>query len=275
MTIELDTIKQIAKSAGQEILTVYEDSRPVDVTIKDDDSPLTLADRNANQVIVAQLGQLDASIPVLSEESEQASYALRKSWQRYWLVDPLDGTREFINRNGEFTVNIALIQEGEPVLGVVHVPVSGVTYFGGKLVQGAWKEQVGETAQELTRAPVQDHNSTLRIVASRSHRDARIDKVIELVESRFSGTEVVSMGSSLKLCLIAEGSADLYPRLAPTSEWDTAAAHAVVKAAGGDVVTTDFQPLRYNQKDSLLNPFFLVIGDTDYDWRSLLSPALD
>ena len=254
---------------------MYEDSRPVDVTIKADDSPLTLADRKANRVIVEQLQQLDSGIPVLSEESEQVSFEERQRWQRYWLVDPLDGTKEFINRNGEFTVNIALIDSGEPVLGVVHVPVSAVTYSGGSLVQGAWKSAPGKAPQAISRSPVGDSTTTLRIVASRSHRDARIDKVIELANARFSGTEVVSMGSSLKLCLVAEGRADLYPRLAPTSEWDTAAAHAVVRAAGGEVVTTEFQPLRYNHKESLLNPFFLVLGDPDYDWRELLSSALN
>ncbi|MEQ8315610.1 MAG: 3'(2'),5'-bisphosphate nucleotidase CysQ [Gammaproteobacteria bacterium] len=275
MTIELDSVKTIAEAAGREILSVYHDSRPVDVTIKDDDSPLTLADRKANDLIVSQLNQLDASIPVLSEESEQASYETRQTWQRYWLVDPLDGTKEFINRNGEFTVNIALIEAGEPVLGVVHVPVTGATYYGGSQVQNAWKSEPGADPQTLAIARINETTDTLRIVASRSHRDSRIDQLIQLAQTRFEFAEELSMGSSLKLCLVAEGKADFYPRLAPTSEWDTAAAHAIVRAAGGDVLTTNFEPLRYNQSESLLNPFFLVIGDLQFQWQSLLASALD
>lgn len=274
MTIDLDSIRHIAEAAGQEILSVYHDSRPVDVTIKEDNSPLTAADRRANKVIVDGLSALDPGIPVLSEESEQLGYDERRAWQRYWLVDPLDGTKEFINRNGEFTVNIALIDAGDPILGVVHVPVTGTTYFGGSLVGGAWKTSAESERQVLTVNPITDETSALRLVASRSHRDECIDRVIEVAESRFKTVDVVSMGSSLKLCLVAEGKADLYPRLAPTSEWDTAAAHAVVRAAGGEVITTDFQCLRYNQKESVLNPHFLVLGDQQFDWQALLSSAL-
>ncbi len=243
----------------------------MDVTIKDDSSPLTLADRRANAVIVEGLASLDSSIPVLSEESEQPGWAERQHWRRYWLVDPLDGTKEFINRNGEFTVNIALIEDGEPVLGVVHVPVSGITYYGGMQVGAAWKSEAAPTPQILQSASVSKDTACLRIVASRSHRDQQIDAIISRAEGLFSTVEVVSMGSSLKLCLVAEGKADLYPRLAPTSEWDTAAAHAVVLAAGGEVVTTGLQPLRYNQKESLLNPYFLVLGDSGFDWRNIVS----
>ena len=270
----LESVQHIAVLAGQEILDVYHDVSPIDVTTKDDASPLTQADTRANNVIVEQLQSLDSAIPILSEEIERPEFATRATWERYWLVDPLDGTKEFINRNGEFTVNIALIEDGEPVLGVVHVPVSGSTYFGGSSVAGAWKKLGVEDPLPLRTSSIGPAALSMRLVASRSHRGELVDRLVEQAGSQFENIETMSMGSSLKLCLVAEGSADLYPRLAPTSEWDTAAAHAVVRAAGGEVVTTDFIPLRYNQKESLLNPHFLVIGDQQFDWQALLAPAL-
>ncbi len=270
----LDSITTIAQKAGEEILSVYNDSRPIDVTVKDDHSPLTIADRRANAVIVEQLQALDDSIPLLSEELDQPDFSIRSQWSRYWLIDPLDGTKEFINRNGEFTVNIALIDEGKPVLGVVHVPVTGVTYLGGSMVSGAWQDKPGESQQAIAVSRGLEQSDTLRIVASRSHRGALIDRLIEQLKTRFNNIEVVSMGSSLKICLLAEGKADLYPRLAPTSEWDTAAAHAVLYAAGGDVLTDQFVQLDYNQKADILNPHFLAISDRQYDWVTLLQPGM-
>ncbi len=270
----LDSVVAISRTAGEEILSVYNDNRPIDVTVKDDNSPLTLADSRANAVIVEQLQALDDSIPILSEESVRPDFSVRETWQRYWLVDPLDGTKEFINRNGEFTVNIALIDAGDPVLGIVHVPVSSTSYFGGTAVSAAWK-RVGD--EEPVRLSTNDHLANadkLRLVASRRHRGELLDRLIKQIETRFSDVAVVSMGSSLKLCLLAEGSADLYPRLAPTSEWDTAAAHAILCAIGGDVLTTEFQPLRYNQKDDILNPHFLAVANVNFDWSSLLAPGL-
>lgn len=270
----LESVKDIAELAGQEILDVYNDSRQIDVTIKDDNSPLTIADRRANKVIVDRLCALDDTIPVLSEELEQAPYSTRSSWSKYWLVDPLDGTKEFINRNGEFTVNIALIESGVPTLGVVHVPVKGTSYFGGSQVGGAWISNPDGEHEKISVTSGLEYASTLRVVASRSHRDATTDRLIAHFETRFENVEVVSMGSSLKICLLAEGKADLYPRLAPTSEWDTAAAHGVLLAAGGEIVTDQFAPLRYNQKDSILNPHFLALGDGNFDWQQLLQPAM-
>ena len=270
----LDSITEIAELAGKEILSVYNDNRPIDVTIKDDHSPLTMADRRANAVIVDQLQALDDSIPVLSEELEQPSFATRSQWSRYWLVDPLDGTKEFINRNGEFTVNIALIEGGTPILGVVHVPVSDTTYFGGTAAKGAWKRNGENAPQSLAVRSGIESADTLRLVASRSHRGAAIDKLIDHLHNSYASIEVVSMGSSLKICLLAEGSADLYPRLAPTSEWDTAAAHWVLVAAGGEILTDKFLPLRYNQEDNILNPHFLGLGDREFDWQQLLKPAM-
>lgn len=270
----LDGIVRIAQDAGEEILSVYHDEAPLDISLKDDNSPLTLADSKANAVIVAGLQALDEFMPVISEEVEMAPFAERNQWQRYWLVDPLDGTKEFISRNGEFTVNIAMIEAGIPVLGVVHVPVSGVTYFGGTAVGGAWRGEAGGPLTELQPSKMSDASSPVRFVASRNHRGAQVDQLIELAAQRFAAIEVVSMGSSLKMCLLAEGKADCYPRLAPTSEWDTAAAHAVLLAVGGEIYTSDFQPLRYNQKDNILNPHFIALGDAGYAWQELLSPGL-
>lgn len=274
---DLDTLVDIAVAAGQEILAVYNDVTQPEVTLKDDNSPLTDADRRAHQLIVHRLSQFTPDTPVLSEESEGIGAQERLSWRRYWLVDPLDGTKEFVNRNGEFTVNIALIDNGDPVMGIVHVPVTGVSYLGIKQpaqqLAGAWKiDEAGVSKAIRSRAC--QKNKALAVVASRNHRGDILDKVLDELGVAFKGVEVVSMGSSLKICLVAEGKADLYPRLAPTCEWDTAAAHAVLAGAGGEIVDTDFQPLRYNQKDELLNPFFLVLGDTDFSWDELLLPLL-
>jgi 3'(2'), 5'-bisphosphate nucleotidase len=262
----LEDIVAIAADAAQRILEVYQ--RPFDVSHKDDGSPLTEADRGAHELIVARLAQLTPDIPVLSEESAKIDYPERAAWQRFWLVDPLDGTREFVKRNGEFTVNIALIDNGEPLLGVVFVPVTGVCYAAVR-DRGAWKQQNG------VRQPI--HVRSFRsgratVVASRSHRGEAVDRFLARLEQREGGYDTASLGSSLKLCLIAEGVADVYPRLGPTSEWDTAAAQCVVEAAGGGVTDLDGRPLRYN-KPNILNPWFLVTGGGDYDWRALLVDA--
>jgi 3'(2'), 5'-bisphosphate nucleotidase len=269
----LDQVKQIAVAAGAEILTVYNCDTGVDVAFKLDDSPLTAADRQANQIIVAQLAALTPQIPILSEESEPAAFDTRQGWRRYWLVDPLDGTKEFIKRNGEFTVNIALIEDGVPLLGVVHVPVSATTY-PGLLGEGAWKQVGVEAPLSIKVSPFNSAARRVRVVASRSHRDAKLDVLLAAFESIIGSVELVSMGSSLKICLLAEGEADIYPRLAPTSEWDTAAAHAVLSAAGGEIVDTSFNPLRYNQKSELLNPFFIGIADSSVPWQNYCARVL-
>ena len=270
----IQEILRIAHQAGEEILEVYNDDAPLDVSLKEDDSPLTLADSRANAVIVAGLKELDDLMPIITEEAEMSPFEERSQWHRHWLVDPLDGTKEFISRNGEFTVNIALIENGAPILGVVHVPVTGVTYYGGTLVNGAWIMSEGEDKQPLEPTLIETSGSVARFVASRNHRGAQVDQLIQQAATKFDAIEVVSMGSSLKMCLLAEGKADCYPRLAPTSEWDTAAAHAVLRAAGGEIYQTDFQPLRYNQKADILNPHFIALGDPEFDWESLLSPVL-
>ena len=251
----------IAREAGRAILEVYE--RDFSVTEKDDKSPLTEADVASHRIITQRLGQLTPDIPLLSEESSTVPYAERAGWERYWLVDPLDGTKEFIKRNGEFTVNIALIEGQVPVMGVVHVPVTGVSYFG-EHDRGAFRQDGDSTPRPIHVTAALE--GTPRVVGSRSHAGESLQRYL----ANLGDHELVSMGSSLKLCLVAEGKADVYPRLGPTSEWDTAAAQAVVEAAGGRVTDTGMTLLRYNTKESLLNPEFLVFGDLTEDWSRFL-----
>ncbi|MGE5241197.1 MAG: 3'(2'),5'-bisphosphate nucleotidase CysQ [Bacteroidota bacterium] len=253
----------IARAAGRRILEVYE--RGFKVEHKEDRSPLTEADRAAHDVIVAGLEALTPDIPVLSEESAKAEYAARANWKRFWLVDPLDGTKEFINRNGEFTVNIALIEGGRALLGVVYVPVAQLIYHACA-GHGAYKQQ-GEAEARAVRARRFDGGKPV-VVASRSHAGPETEAFLKSLGEH----DVVSMGSSLKLCLVAEGAADVYPRLGPTMEWDTAAAQCVVEVAGGSVTDLDGRPLVYNKAD-LHNPWFIVSGAGDYNWRRHLPPA--
>jgi len=258
----LARVAAIAREAGGEILEVYA-AGAVASTAKADDSPLTAADLRAHQLIVRRLGELTPELPVLSEEAADVPFAQRSRWRRYWLVDPLDGTREFLSRNGEFTVNIALIEGHAPALGIVHVPVTDTTYRGLP-GEGAWRERAGEPPEPIrvaARSAV-----PLRIVGSRSHRGDSLDAFLE----RSGAQELVAIGSSLKFCRVAEGAADVYPRLGPTSEWDTAAAHAVLLAAGGGVSALDGTPLAYNTREEFLNPFFVAFGPRDRDWLALL-----
>jgi 3'(2'), 5'-bisphosphate nucleotidase len=273
MIEQMEALITIAKDAGTAILEVYE-KEDFGIEIKADESPLTKADLAAHDIIIAGLNKIAPDIPVLSEESTEIPFSERRKWQRYFLVDPLDGTKEFINRNGEFTVNIALIDEGVPVMGVVYVPVRAVTYAGQQLEESsAFVERDGKRFEISSRNLQQRlrSNEPLTIVASRRHGGEALQACLKVLEKKFSAVESTNMGSSLKLCLVAEGKADLYPRLAPTSEWDTAAAQAVVEAAGGRVVDMSLMPLRYNSKDSLLNPFFYVIGDKSFPWNDILS----
>ena len=267
----LNAVNEIAIAAGSEILDVYNSGQAIDVSKKQDDSPLTDADRRAHLLIVDRLSSLTPDIPLLSEESDAIDYELRKYWQRYWLVDPLDGTKEFINRNGEFTVNIALIENGQSVAGVVYVPVSGISYFGGIGI-GAWKQDANQQdskAQSIVSRPMRE-SFGVRIVASRRHLGEQLNALVGKIENHFGKATLLSMGSSLKMCLLAEGSADIYPRMAPTCEWDTAAAHGILSAAGGEIVDLQFRPLRYNSKPELLNPFFIALADRTYPWQQLL-----
>ncbi len=258
---DIQAVNQIAREAGEAILEIYQ--QDFEVTTKDDDSPLTQADLASHRHIVAALEKLTPNLPILSEESASVPFETRRRWQRYWLIDPLDGTREFVKRNGEFTVNIALIDDHRPVLGVVHAPVLDTTWYGIP-GQGAWRQEGKAPAQPIE--VVSQARTPLQVAGSRSHAGDSLKRFLEKVGDH----QIVSMGSSLKLCLVADGRADIYPRLGPTSEWDTAAAQAVVEAAGGRVTDTQLVPLSYNRKESLLNPHFLVFGDTTRDWSAYL-----
>ena len=267
----VDAVIALTLRAGDAILKVYNDDSQMAVEMKADQSPVTAADLAAHHIIVEGLQALTPHIPILSEEDEIPAFEERQQWTRYWLVDPLDGTKEFIQRNGEFTVNIALIEAGRSILGVVTVPVTGVTYWGANTL-GAFKIDQGVSTLLSARAmaPRLERQQNIEIVASRRHGNEAMEVLKGLLSERFSQVAYKNMGSSLKLCLIAEGKADCYPRLAPTCEWDTAAAQGVVEAAGGMVVDERFITLKYNTKSSLLNPFFYVIADRDYPWSELL-----
>ena len=221
------------------------------VTEKDDKSPLTEADLAANRVICEGLSLFDPPAPILSEESSKAPYETRKNWDRYWLVDPLDGTKEFIKKNGEFTVNIALIEKNRPVAGVVSAPALGVTWYAAKGL-GAWRKKTGEEPGRIKVCSPGD--GPIKIVASRSHRGDEVDAFIEKLNRPY---EVISCGSSIKLCKVAEGAAHIYPRFGPTMEWDIAAAHIIVLEAGGIITDTAAESIIYNKKE-LLNPYFIV-----------------
>ncbi len=257
----IEPIVALAVQAGDAILEVY--ATEFDVQSKSDESPLTQADLASNQCIVAGLAELTPDIPIISEESGLPEFEERRQWNCYWLIDPLDGTKEFVNRNGEFTVNIALIESNRPIFGVVHVPVQNKTYIG---CEGRGSEL--RDGGQVTKIQVSETSGVpVRIVGSRSHRGSSLDAFLE----RLGESDIVPMGSSLKFCTVAEGNADVYPRLGLTSEWDTAAAQAVVEQAGGKVLELDGKPLSYNKKSDILNPWFVVIGATDHDWLALLA----
>lgn len=263
MTLQelLAPVSAIARQAGAAILEVYHRDDH-GVQHKADESPLTAADLAAHHLITAALEKLAPDLPVLSEESADVPWPTRQGWKRYWLVDPLDGTKEFINRNGEFTVNIALVDDGVPVLGVVYVPTLDLLYCGAQGF-GATREAGGQRTRIAT-VEVVPGQMQMRVVASRRNGGDELDAWLARLRRRFPELELVSMGSSLKICLVAEGRADIYPRLAPTCEWDTAAAQAILEAAGGILTDTAFLPYRYNRKAELRNPHFFAIGDARF-----------
>ncbi|WP_439828577.1 3'(2'),5'-bisphosphate nucleotidase CysQ [Aeromonas enteropelogenes] len=250
---EIAEIEPVARAAGEAIMTIY--SQPFAVEYKSDESPLTAADKGAHEVIVRALARLTPDIPVLSEESGPQVMAERLGWRRYWLVDPLDGTKEFVSRNGEFTVNIALIAEGAPRWGLVYAPVLDKLWYGGKGL-GAWC--IADGRREAIQTRPHREGSPWRVVGSRNHLSREtLDYLARFGDMERGEIELVSMGSSLKFCIIAEGGAELYPRLAPTCEWDTGAAQAVLEGAGGSVTRLDGEPLVYNKPD-ILNPWFVA-----------------
>jgi len=248
MNINLEKIKSIAKKAGEATLEIY--NKDFSIEYKDDKSPLTEADKKSNEIICNSLEKLYPNIPILSEENKEIPYEDRKNWEYYWCIDPIDGTKEFIKKNGEFTINIALIYKNEPILGVVYAPVLDDMY-SAKRGEGAYKN--GEKLPLKTNSNISEK---IFVVASKSHLSKETQEFIDSLDSK--EIEQVSKGSSLKLCMVAEGEADIYPRLAPTMEWDTAAADAIVRESGK--MTYEFEtkkPLAYNKKN-LLNPWFIV-----------------
>lgn len=251
------TAIEAAVQAGNEILDVYYNSG-FEIEFKTDNSPLTLADKRAHKVIAEHL--VPTNIPVLSEEGKTISFEERKNWELFWLVDPLDGTKEFIKRNNEFTVNIALIEGNSPIAGVVYVPVTKVLYWADQ--NGSFKAQVGlenNLLNEIEKLPVSSEKEKFVIVGSKSHMNRETEDFISSIDTKGKAIEMVSKGSSLKLCMVAEGNADIYPRLGPTMEWDTAAGHAIAKYAGKKVNQFENnEPLIYN-KQNLLNPWFVVV----------------
>ncbi len=253
--------------AGKEIMKVY--ARDFDVTLKSDNSPLTEADEAANKVIVNLLQQ--TPVPIISEENKQLPYEIRKDWKSCWIVDPLDGTKEFIKKNDEFTVNIALVERGVPALGVILVPATGELYYAVVAEGKAFKVQLDKDDEAVDSLFAKAkiivpfiHPALLRVVASRSHMNAATSSLLETLKRDSKRTlEIVSKGSSLKLCLIAEGLADVYPRFAPTMEWDTAAGHAICKAVGIPVLDmTTGRDMKYN-KENLLNNHFIVSNEQE------------
>lgn len=259
--IDISRVVCIARKAGMEILRVYHSESALKFEMKEDNSPLTQADQGAHRVIAQRLERFFPGVPLLSEEGKEFPVERREMWDRFWLVDPLDGTKEFLKRNGEFTVNIALIENGKPVAGVVHAPELSTTYFADH--RGAFKlDRFGQ----VTRISGSKKHEAFRVVASRSHMTPETESFIKDLQAKHGGVEVINIGSSLKLCLVAEGEADIYPRLAPTMEWDTAAAQAVVEKCGGRVYNPETgKSLEYNKSDLRNPPFVVERGEKTLD----------
>ena len=249
----------VSIEAGKEILNFY--NNDIEVTHKEDLSPLTKADLASNKIILEALTKLNSNIPILSEES-LVDWSIRKNWKKYWLVDPLDGTKEFIKKNGEFTVNIALIEDNNPILGVVYVPAKSLLYLAEKN-KGSFKTNTKdklENFEGIQKILVSNQTNRARVIGSRSHSNATFDN---WVKEKFPNADIVQAGSSLKFCLIAEGEADIYPRFGPTSEWDIAAGHMIVNEAGGKIRTFQNDSIKYNTKENIINPEFYAIGNID------------
>lgn len=253
----------LAKKAGLCILEIYQNNAEINIQIKPDSTPVTYADIAAHDVITVGLKQLTPNVPILSEEGAKIPFTDRQSWQTYWLIDPLDGTKEFIHRTDEFTVNIALIHKGHSILGVIYAPVLDVCYYAYANA-GAYKQIANSAPQKIHTVRTDENN--LRITVSRRHSLAAAETFIEQIPNPVK----IPKGSSLKTCLVAEGLADAYPCFGKTSEWDMGAAQCVIEEAGGCMIDLQFQPIKFNQQESLLNPPLLVIGDKDYNWRQFL-----
>lgn len=273
----LQAVLEIAIRAGHEIMAIYGDESRWETRQKEDDSPLTAADMAAHRVIEAGLLALAADVPVLSEESDDIPRTVRATWTRFWLVDPLDGTKEFIARNNEFSVNIALVEAGEAVLGVVYGPATGTAYVAVR-GQGAFRLQNALLGQPAVWTPVRGAGlpprgeRTIRLCASRRHRDPREAAFVAAVEASIGKVDVATAGSAFKICAVADGAADAYPRLGPTMEWDTAAGQVVLEEAGGALLDEQGRPFRYNQRTTLLNGSFLALGSAPEKWLPCWMP---
>lgn len=251
--IDIQKINFIAKKAGDEIMKIYQ--QDFDVDYKKDNSPLTKADIGSNEVIIKNLENLYPGIPVLSEENNEIPYKTRKNWEYFWLIDPLDGTKEFVKKNGEFTVNIALIYKNTPILGVIYAPALNLLYYAQK-DRGAFKQEENKMPQRL---PTYHHtlNNNPKVIVSKSHYNQKTREFVNNLKNQYKKIEFISIGSSLKFCLVAEGKADIYPRLAPTMEWDVAAGQVIIEQSGGRVVNFNNKtPLNYN-KENLFSPWFI------------------
>ena len=250
----IEQLIEISKDAGKAILEVYNSN--FDHQIKEDLSPLTKADTLSNNIICERLKVITPDIPILSEENSDIPFNIRSSWEQYWLVDPLDGTKEFIKKNGEFTVNIALIENNTPIFGIIHLPVTNETYWGSSTKGSFYIKGNNQKTKLCVEKKIRNQ---VRIVASRSHPSKMLDTLLEEIGEY----KIITKGSSLKFCLIAKGQADIYPRLGPTSEWDIAAGHAIVKFAGGSLLTIDGESMQYNLTENNLNPYFVVASRED------------
>ncbi|MFS8781825.1 3'(2'),5'-bisphosphate nucleotidase CysQ [Synechococcus sp. R6-6] len=265
----LPEVCRLAEAAGQAILPFYR-QKSLPIQLKADASPLTEADLAAHHLILQGLQELTPGIPLLSEESSDIPYAQRQGWRHFWLVDPLDGTREFIEGSGQFTVNIALVEAGIPILGVVHAPALGLTYAAAQKLGACKRERTPSCVHEQPIRTCPYAQEPLQVVASRSHSNPETEQFLERLRQRCGSLEVKSVGSALKLCLVAEGSAHLYPRFGPTLEWDTAAAQCIVEQAGGRVTDLAGDPLRYNKPD-LHNPSFVAAAEGMAQlWQNLI-----
>lgn len=267
-----EQVCQLCSKAGDSIVKVYQSTASLKVDYKSDASPITQADTLANDIIIKGLTALMPQWPILSEESVEPDFELRRLWGCYWLVDPLDGTREFIDRTGEFTVNIALIEGGKPVIGVVYQPLQKAAYVGIPQLDVAYKLKAG--IKKSLRVSSGAGLSELRVLTSSRHRNDQLIECIDLLGRNFATVQWIKAGSAVKFCYLAEGSGDIYPRFSPCSEWDIAAGQALLEAAGGCLVDMDFKPFQYNQRVSLINPPFYALAANGLNWQAILSSLI-
>jgi 3'(2'), 5'-bisphosphate nucleotidase len=259
----LNHLFDVAEQASLAIMDIYAKQRELFIRSKSDQTLVTVADELAHRLLVAELARLTPGIPIISEEGVQIDYAERKSWTDYWLIDPLDGTKEFIDRTGEFSINIALIRDNKPILGLVYLPTTQLCYFATTKA-GAYKRSAEGDIQAIK---VREKPSVPMITISRRHNPQRLQAIF----SNIGPYGLLALGSAWKICQVAEGSADIYPRLGPTSEWDTAAGQCILEEAGGQLINLQGETLRYNTKESLLNPEFIAVGDNYFNWLSYLT----